>query len=210
MTAFVCGAGTGGTLAGVGSYLKRRSKGEAHVVLADPPGSGLFNRVKHGVIYNERESEGTRRRHQVDTVVEGIGLNRLTRNFERGLPSVDDAERVSDDEAVRMSRYLVAKYVPACLSRNSSTLLTGFLSTAHSDGLFLGSSSAVNVVAAVRTAQKLKRTAGKSATAPVVVTILCDSGARHLSRFWDDEALVKLGLTPSADIADILENEGSS
>lgn len=59
------------------------------------------------------------------------------------------------------------------------------------DGLFLGSSSAMNCVGAVRVAQKL----GPGHT---IVTILCDSGMRHLSRFYKDEYLSQLGLTPSA------------
>ena len=28
--------------------------------------------VKHGVMFDQREAEGTKRRHQVDTVVEGM------------------------------------------------------------------------------------------------------------------------------------------
>ncbi|PWN99421.1 PALP-domain-containing protein [Tilletiopsis washingtonensis] len=187
--AFVCGAGTGGTLAGVSRFLKRKSRGAVHVVLADPQGSGLFNKVKHGVVYSHTEAEGTRRRHQTDTVVEGIGLNRLTHNFAHALPATDDAERVLDQEAVAMSRWLVQE-----------------------DGLFLGSSSAVNLVAAVRVAQKLKLAQQQSerrgggedkeaaTTPPTVVTLLCDSGARHLSRFWNDEALAQLGLHATADM----------
>ena len=138
-------------------------------------------------MYNATEAEGTRRRHQVDTVVEGIGLNRLTRNLELGLPFIDAAERVTDDEAVRMSRWL----------------------STH-DGLFLGSSSAVHCVAAVRTALRLK--AQRPDTRPVVVTILyvyhrlrsADSGSRHLSKFQNDEAMQARGLNVVADIADIL------
>ena len=49
--------------------------------------------VKHGVMYDHKESEGTRRRHQVDTVVEGIGINRITKNIELALPVIDDAFR---------------------------------------------------------------------------------------------------------------------
>jgi cysteine synthase A len=69
--AFVAGAGTGGTLAGVARFLKGADAGVL-VALADPAGSGLFNRVKHGVLFDRKEAEGTRRRHQVDTVVEGM------------------------------------------------------------------------------------------------------------------------------------------
>lgn len=116
LDAFVAGAGTGGTLSGVAAFLKRACSLEYYseskdlrVVLADPQGSGLYNRVKYGVMFNQTEREGTRRRHQVDTVVEGIGINRLTRNLEMGLRCIDDAERVTDDEAARMGRHLVLK-----------------------------------------------------------------------------------------------------
>ena len=42
--AFVCGAGTGGTIAGVSAALKRRNP-RTHVFLADPPGSSLLLKV---------------------------------------------------------------------------------------------------------------------------------------------------------------------
>lgn len=59
------------------------------------------------------------------------------------------------------------------------------------DGLFIGSSSAMNCVGAVRVAKAL----GPGHT---VVTILCDSGMRHLSKFHNAEYLSKHGLAPSA------------
>ncbi|KAH0588741.1 hypothetical protein H2248_004546 [Termitomyces sp. 'cryptogamus'] len=90
--AFVSGAGTGGTLAGIGQYIKSLNKNVV-VALADPEGSGLYNKVKHGVMFDRKESEGTKRRHQVDTVVEGIGINRLTNNIDLALPIIDDAFR---------------------------------------------------------------------------------------------------------------------
>lgn len=162
---FVSGAGTGGTISGTGRYLKQAIKG-VKVVLADPEGSGLFNRVRFGVLFAPQESEGTKRRHQVDTIVEGIGINRITRNFQAGEDIIDDAYRISDAEAVAMSRYLV-----------------------EHDGLFLGSSSACNLVACVRAARALPK-------GSTVVTILCDSGARHHSKFWSDEYLAGVGIQP--------------
>ena len=40
--AFICAVGTGGTLAGVGMYLKER-KPEVRIGLADPMGAALYN-----------------------------------------------------------------------------------------------------------------------------------------------------------------------
>lgn len=156
LDAFVTGAGTGGTVAGVSRFLKEKSP-DVQIVVADPPGSGIYNKIKFGVMFDKVEREGKRRRHQVDTLVEGIGLNRVTANLAEALPYIDDAERVSDADSLAMAHYLVKH-----------------------DGLFVGSSSAVNCVAAYRVAKKL-------GPGHKVVTILCDSGSRHLSKFWAAE-----------------------
>ncbi|KAL4922992.1 putative cysteine synthase [Aspergillus undulatus] len=153
LDAFVAGAGTGGTISGVALFLKPKIP-NLTVVLADPQGSGLYNRVRYGVMFDQKEKEGTRRRRQVDTIVEGIGINRVTANFEAGRELVDDAVRVTDAQALAMARWLVEK-----------------------DGIFAGSSSAVNCFAAVKTAVKL-------GPGHRIVTMLSDSGSRHLSRFW--------------------------
>lgn len=118
--AFVAGAGTGGTLSGVALFLKE-SLPRIEIVLADPQGSGLYNKIKHGVMFNSLEREGTRRRDQVDTIIEGIGLTRSTANFEQGRELIDDAVKVTDAQAKNMARWLVEQ-----------------------DGIFIGSSSAVN------------------------------------------------------------------
>ena len=126
---FITGSGTGGTIAGCSKFLKSVSR-KVKIFLADPQGSGMFNRVKYGVMYNTVEKEGTRRRHQVDTIIEGVGLNRITHNFLQGEHCVDDAIRVTDEQAVRMARFL-----------------------SSNDGLFVGSSSSINAVAAVKVAK---------------------------------------------------------
>ena len=86
--AFVSGAGTGGTVAGIGQFLRARNR-EIRIAISDPEGSGLYNKVnsklpqpllayteftkiKYGVMFDTKETEGTKRRHQVDTVVEGM------------------------------------------------------------------------------------------------------------------------------------------
>ncbi|KAI9882776.1 MAG: Peroxisomal membrane protein PAS20 [Watsoniomyces obsoletus] len=171
---FVAGAGTGGTITGVARFLKPRLP-EMKIVLADPEGSGLYNKVKYGVMFDPKEKEGTRRRHQVDSIIEGIGINRVTANFEAGREYIDDAIRVSDKQAKVMARWLVEK-----------------------DGIFAGSSSCVNCVAAVQVAMKL-------GPGHRIVTVLCDSGNRHLSKFWKD--IGPFGNDQGLDIRDVLEAE---
>ncbi len=84
--AFVCAVGTGGTLAGVGFYLKERNP-DVRIVLADPMGAALYHYYKHG----ELRAEGS-------SITEGIGQGRITKNLE-GAP-VDDAVQVTDEEAL--------------------------------------------------------------------------------------------------------------
>ncbi|XP_009602975.1 cysteine synthase 2 [Nicotiana tabacum] len=165
LDAFIAAAGTGGTIAGVSQFLKEKNS-NVRCFLIDPPGSGLFNKVTRGVMYTREEAEGRRLKNPFDTITEGIGINRITENFK--LAKLDGAFRGTDMETVEMSRYLL-----------------------KNDGLFVGSSSAMNCVGAVRVAKAL----GPGHT---IVTILCDSGMRHLSKFYNAQYLSEHGLTPSA------------
>lgn len=171
ITSFVTGAGTGGTISGVASFLKPKLP-KLRIVLADVPGSGLHNRIQFGVMYSSKEREGHRRRHQVDTIIEGIGLNRVTANLKAGLNHITDSQQIDDDDARYMASFIV-----------------------ENEGLFIGSSSAVNCVAALREARKV----GPGHT---IVTILCDGGSRHLSKFWAIEP------ASSCKIAAELETHG--
>ena len=87
--AFVAAVGTGGTLAGVSTFLKER-KADMRVVLADCMGSALHSYVKTGETVM---SEGP-------SITEGIGNSRVTENL-AGAP-LDDAVQVADQEMVRM------------------------------------------------------------------------------------------------------------
>jgi cysteine synthase A len=161
--AFVMSSGTGGTIAGVGTYLKERNA-SVQVVLVDPPGSALYHKVEHGVAYALEQRERTLRKHRYDTLAEGIGLDRVTHNFSLGLDSVDRAMRVTDQEAVDIAHWML-----------------------RMEGLWMGSSSAMNLVGAVRVA--LDMSEGSN-----VVTMICDAGQRHATRFWNPAFVQEWGL----------------
>jgi cysteine synthase A len=84
--AFICAVGTGGTLAGVGMFLKERNPNIV-IGIADPMGAALYNWYKHG----ELKAEGS-------SITEGIGQSRITKNLE-GAP-VDEAFQIPDSEAI--------------------------------------------------------------------------------------------------------------
>lgn len=93
--AFVAGAGTGGTISGVGRYLREHGS-SALVVLADPIGSGLARWVTDGLVGADAAYR-----------VEGIGTSRPPANLDRSV--IDAAESVSDDESFAMTRRLWAE-----------------------------------------------------------------------------------------------------
>jgi len=64
---FICAIGTGGTLAGVSSYLREKNPG-IMIGLADPRGGGMYNLFAHG---EAKVTEG-------NSITEGIGLGRVT------------------------------------------------------------------------------------------------------------------------------------
>ena len=55
-------------------FLPRLSdaNGVAFVRISDLGDHAPVVQVKHGVMFDRREAEGTKRRHQVDTVIEGM------------------------------------------------------------------------------------------------------------------------------------------
>jgi cysteine synthase A len=84
---FICSIGTGGTLAGVSSYLRQKKPGIV-IGVADPKGAAMYNLFAHG---EATMSEG-------GSITEGIGLGRVTRLIEN--IKVDKPYLIPDEEAV--------------------------------------------------------------------------------------------------------------
>jgi cystathionine beta-synthase len=143
VTHFVCSPGTGGTLSGVGRYLKERNP-TVRVIAPDPVGS----------IYTEYAATHTKG-EGFPYKVEGIGGDKIPTSLHFDV--VDEFVQVSDRDAFRMARRLTRE-----------------------EGLFVGGSSGLNVHAALGLARRLDDPAAR------VVTVLCDSGERYLSKLYDD------------------------
>jgi cysteine synthase A len=153
--AFVSASGTGGTLAGVSEYLKSRNP-RVRTVLADPPGSALYEFIRNGAL----KATGS------GSITEGIGIGRITANMKDA--PIDAALHIEDAETVTCVYQLL-----------------------RTEGLFVSSTSGVNVAAATRVAREL-------GPGHVIVTVLCDSGAKYLSRLFNPEWLAHKGLLEAA------------
>lgn len=116
--AFVASVGTGGTLAGNTLFLKERNP-KISIVCADPHGAGMWSWFTRGDL---TQVEG-------NSVAEGIGQTRLTKNLE-GI-QVDQAYRIADQTALTILYQLLRE-----------------------EGLFLGLSAGVNIAGAVRYARE--------------------------------------------------------
>ena len=97
------------------------------------------------------------------SITEGIGNSRITENLKQAV--IDSAVQVTDQEMVDMVYKLLRE-----------------------DGWFFGSSSGINLGAAVKAAKTL----GPGHT---IVTILCDDGGKYQSRLYNEEFLAEKGLT---------------
>ena len=82
---FICAVGSGGTLAGVGRYLKDQNVA-VKIGLADPEGSALHHYYAHG----ELKSSG-------NSISEGIGQGRITKNLAKA--PVDMSFCLTDQDA---------------------------------------------------------------------------------------------------------------
>jgi len=160
LDAVVCGAGTGGTLAGLTHFFQRTAP-EVRLVLADPVGSGLASFALTGQLPA----------HMTPWLVEGIGGD--------SVPPVGDFSRVSqafsipDAEAFRTCRELLLK-----------------------EGIIAGTSTGTLLAAALRYCRAQK-------SPQRVVTFVCDSGNKYLSKVYNDYWMLDQGFIGREQFGDL-------
>ena len=101
------------------------------------------------------------------SITEGIGQGRVTDNLQPDIDLLDGSLHISDEKTIEM--------VYRCLDE---------------EGLYLGASSALNVVAAKEVAENM----GKGST---VVTVLCDGAYRYAERLFSNTWLESKNLRAS-------------
>ena len=95
IAAFVAGVGTGGTITGVGRFLKYEKKAHVHIVAVEPAASPVL-------------SGGSPGRHQI----QGIGAGFIPKILDRLL--IDEVQTVTDEGSVEMARRLMREEGIAC------------------------------------------------------------------------------------------------
>ena len=143
VTHFVCSPGTGGTVSGVGRYLKEHNP-LIRVIAPDPVGS-----IYAEYAASHHKGEG------FPYKVEGVGGDKIPTSLHFDV--VDEFVTVSDRDAFRMARRLTRE-----------------------EGLFVGGSTGLNVHVALELARRLDDPEA------LVVTVLCDTGERYMSKLYDD------------------------
>lgn len=111
------------------------------------------------VLHSYIQSGGKLKDREGGSITEGIGQGRITDNLANEVNELDGSLNIADEKSIEM--------VYRCLDE---------------EGLYLGASSALNVVAAKEVAEKM----GPGST---VVTILCDGAYRYADRLFSNKWL---------------------
>jgi cysteine synthase A len=117
---FICAVGSGGTLAGVSTFLKEKNK-DITIGVADPRGAAMFNYFDHG---EAKVTPG-------GSITEGIGLARVTAIVEQ--MKVDKAYLIPDEEAVPIIFDLL-EHEGLCLGGSSGINVAGAIRLAKDLG----------------------------------------------------------------------------
>jgi cysteine synthase len=117
---FICAIGTGGTVAGVASYLRERKR-DIVIGIADPKGAAMYNLFAHG---EAKASEG-------GSITEGIGLGRVTALIED--IKVDKPYLIPDEEAVPLLFDLI-EHEGLCMGGSTGINVAGAIRLAKDMG----------------------------------------------------------------------------
>jgi cysteine synthase len=117
---FVCSVGTGGTLAGVSTYLRGKKK-DMVIGVADPRGAAMYNLFAHG---EAKASEG-------GSITEGIGLGRVTALIED--IKVDKPYLIPDEEALPLIFELL-EHEGLCMGGSTGINVAGAIRLARDMG----------------------------------------------------------------------------
>jgi len=173
VTHFVMAGSTGGTIMGVGKFLKER-KPDVRIILSDPAKSRLAGLW-------QQQSDSSKGEAALQTVqeliksqgggvkIEGAGKEALTRIMMEGgvLPVVDAAIAVDDFDAFDECRSVAAK-----------------------SGILIGGSAGLNVAAAKIVAEQCAKQPPREGGVRIV-TMLCDHGIKYMSKIYNDDWMAK-------------------
>jgi cysteine synthase A len=118
--AFICSIGTGGTVAGVATFLREKKK-DILIGVADPRGAAMYH------LFNDGQAKLT----EGGSITEGIGLGRVTRIIED--IKVDKAYLIEDAEAVPIIFDLL-EHEGLCLGGSSGINVAGAIRLAKDLG----------------------------------------------------------------------------
>jgi len=150
---FICSTGTGGTLAGVSRFLREQAAKEGREVQT------WLADPPGSVLHSYISSGGTLVERSGSSITEGIGQGRVTKNLGTEISNLSGSMAISDSLSIEMVYRLLDE-----------------------EGLYMGASSALNVVAAYQLAKEF----GPGKT---IVTILCDGAYRYQTRLFSRQWL---------------------